>query len=111
MTTRPALTSKPTLEASMADSPNTTNTSEIPERNTPREIAFDMEESLMAAEGYAQATYLAGIGLTDFDKDAAQGVIRLGMELIRTIEELRDAHRRLHEALRSDKAEKEDGND
>jgi hypothetical protein len=91
----------------MADVSPTTTTPEIPDRNTPADIVFDMEESLMAAEGYAQATYLAGVGLIDFNKDAAQGVIRLGMELIRTTGELRDAHARLHEALHSDKAEPE----
>jgi hypothetical protein len=94
----------------MADSPNTTTASEIPAppRNTPAEIVFDMEDDLLAAEGYAQATYLAGVGLIDFNKDAAQGVIRLGMELIRTTGELRDAHARLHEALHSDKPEAKD---
>jgi hypothetical protein len=87
----------------MADSLNTTTTSEIPDRNTPAEIVFEIEDDLSAAAGYAQATYLAGVGLSDFNKDAAQGVIRLGMELIRTTGELREAHGRLHEALHSDK--------
>jgi hypothetical protein len=90
---------------SMAAQTNTRTLPEIPDRNTPREIVFDMEDDLSAAEGYAQATYLAGVGLIDFNKDAAQGVIRLGMELIRTTGELREAHGRLHQAVQSDKPE------
>jgi hypothetical protein len=92
----------------MADSPNTTTAPKIPDRSTPADIVFDMEEDIRDVGSYARAVILLALGFAASLPDESRALERVASDMEDLGERLHVAYHRLHEALHHpDKAETE----